>query len=347
MTARMGQGRQGALALALAASLGACGGSDTVSDPYAALAFGPIHIEPHSEDTGKCVSITLNNDEPLYVSTVELTTGPGFHHSNWLYVPEHSFAGPDGEWNCADRSYDQVAAGILGGVFFAQSTQSAHEVQSFPPGVVIKVPAHSKLVANIHLLNSGDEPLDLAPTMGFTTLPESEVTQQLASMDFEYHPLGLPPRKQSRFSIDCDIATRHQEVFGVPPDFKIYYALAHYHEWGTGLTLDAVRPDGTSSTIYSTTNNVGDTLGGRIEPAFDMTGFTRLRLTCDYYNDTDATIYYGNGGGEMCIFNAFSDSPHVWAGGALDPGVPGTPTDVNGVMSFTENCQVYSVEHAP
>src|SRR6185503_2833948 len=93
--------RIGVVALGLAAC-----SSDP--DPYAHQehAFGPITIPAHSEDTTKCVSISLHNAEPLYINQVELTTGPGFHHSNWLFVPEFSFPGPDGVWTCADRSYD-------------------------------------------------------------------------------------------------------------------------------------------------------------------------------------------------------------------------------------------------
>ena len=333
------------LGLALGASLLGCSSDDSV-DPNATqtLPFGPVAIAANSEDTSKCVALSLGNDEPIYVKQVELTTGPGFHHSNWLFVPEHSFPGPDGIFTCDDRSYDQVAAGILGGVFFAQSTQAAHEVQEFPAGVALKLPPKSKLVAQIHLLNTGDEPLTLEPTIAFTPMAAADVTNEMHSLTFEYHTLALPPRRQSRFTVDCEIAPRHLEAFGREPDFKIYYALAHYHEWATGLTFEAVRADGTAATIYSTENNVGDTLGGTIDPPFDMTGFTRVRLGCDYYNNTDGTIYYGNGLGEMCIFNAFTDSLHTWGGGALDNGDPGQPTDVNGVMSFTRNCQVYSVD---
>jgi hypothetical protein len=342
MTARMRTGL--GLALGLASLVGGCS-SDSV-DPYApqTLSFGPVAIDADSEDTSKCVALTLHNADPLFVKQVELTTGPGFHHSNWLFVPEHSFPGPDGIFTCDDRNYDQVAAGILGGVFFAQSTQSTHEVQTFPEGVALKLPAKSKLVASIHLLNTGDEPLSLDPTIAFTPMPAADVTTEMRSFAFEYHTLALPPRRQSRFSVECDIATRHIEAFGRPPDFKIYYALAHYHEWATSLTIDALRVDGSATTIYSTANNVGDTLGGTLDPPFDMTGFSKVRLSCDFYNNTDATIYYGNGMGEMCIFNAFTDSLHTWAGGALDNGDPGQPTDVNGVMSFTRNCQVYSVD---
>jgi hypothetical protein len=47
----------------------------------------------------------------------------------------------------------------------------------------------------------------------------------------------------------------------------------------------------------------------------------------------------------MCIFNAFSDSPYNWAGGALDSGDPGQPTTTaDGVLSFTHGCQVFAVE---
>lgn len=326
----------------VALGLAACSSPDPLAPQT--HAFGPITVEPNSEDTSKCVTITLHNEEPLYINQVELTTGPGFHHSNWLFVPEYSFAGPDGVWTCEERSYDQVAAGLLGGVFFAQSTQTPHEIQQFPDGVALKVPPKSKLVANIHLLNAGDEALTLQPTMGFTPIAEADAKTLMRSLDFEYHTLALPPRRQSRFSVECDIAERHQQAFGRAPDFKIYYALAHYHEWGTGLTLEALRADGTAATIFSTTTAVGDTLGGTIDPPFDMTGFAKLRLSCDYYNDTDSVIRYGNGTGEMCVFNAFSDSPHTWAGGALDNGDPGTPVDDGGVMHFSRKCQVYSVD---
>jgi hypothetical protein len=325
----------------------ACGSDDpppVTGNGSQTFEIGTITLPAHTEDLSQCVALTLHNTEEVYVNEVELTTGPGFHHSNWLWVPDHLFPGTDGVFPCKDRSYDQTAAGIAGGVFFAQSTQSTHEVQQFPDGVALKLPVGAKIVAQIHLLNSGDDALELTPTIGYKTIPLADVTTKLASVTFEYHPLALPAQKQSRFTVECDIGPRHQELFGTSPDFNVYYALAHYHEWGTRLLLEAVAPDGAAATIYSTESNVGDVLGGMITPPFSMAGYSKLRLTCDYYNDTTQTLRYGNGTGEMCIFNAFSDSPFNWAGGAIDNGDPGTPTDVDGVMSFTHACQVFAVE---
>ena len=322
--------------------------SCTSPDPYAVrtLAFGPYTLQPQEEVIDKCVQITLHNDEPVYINAVELTTGPGFHHSNWFFVPEHVFPGEDGTYTCDDRSFNLGAAAVLGGVFFAQSTQSTHEVQQFPTGMVIKLPPKTKLVAQIHLFNTGDEPLTITPKIAYTPLREADVTQTLAGVSFEYHPLSLPARMQSRFSVTCDLAPLHEMNLGVDPNFKMYYALAHYHKLGTQLAFEAVEPDGTAATIYSTQGRVGDTLGGRLEPPFDMTGYTKLRLTCDYYNNSDATVYYGNGAGEMCVFLAFSDSPRNWAGGSLDMENPdpGLGVNMGGVMTYTRSCQVFTTD---
>ncbi|HUS30703.1 MAG TPA: hypothetical protein VMZ53_19470 [Kofleriaceae bacterium] len=306
--------------------------------------FGPFSVPPGSEDTSKCVQITLHNADYLYVNTVELTTGPGFHHSNWFFVPEHVFAGDDGVFTCDDRSFNQATAGILGGVFFAQSTQSEHDVQQFPAGTVIEVPPHSKLVSTIHLLNTGEDPLELTPHIDVTPILKADVVTKLMSVVFEYHPIGIPAQKQSRVTVECEIGDKHQALLGRAPDFNMYYALAHYHKWGTRQTMEAVRPDGSATTIYSTGNSVGDSLGAMLDPTFSMSGYTKLRLSCDYLNNTDHTLYYANSGsGEMCVFLGFSDSTYIWSGGSLDEDpMPGT--DINGVMSFQRSCQVFAID---
>src|SRR5262245_60303752 len=76
--------------------------------------FGPFTIASHEEITQDCVQISLHNDKAMYVSSVELTTGTGFHHSNWFFVPETTFFGDDGTFTCADRAYSEPTAAIFG-----------------------------------------------------------------------------------------------------------------------------------------------------------------------------------------------------------------------------------------
>ena len=329
-------------ALGAVSALAACSGDD---DSHQVFAFGPFNLAAQEELTGTCVQITLNNSDAIFVNTVELTTGPGFHHSNWFFVPEHVFAGPDGAFRCVDRQFDVASAAAVGGVFYAQSTQSPHEIQAFPAGMAIPLRPRTKLIAQVHLLNRSDEALVITPNIAITKIPEAEVATKLAGISMEFHPLSLPPRKQSRFTVDCDLAPLHQMNLARDPDFNVYYTLAHYHQYGTRMLLEALTPSGAASTMYTTTNSIGDALGGPLTPPFAMPGNTRLRLTCEYYNNTDAYIYYGNGDGEMCVFLAFSDSAWLWGGGVLDETPdPMSGVDQGGVMTFTRNCQLFTRE---
>lgn len=335
--------------LVLLALVGACASDDP--NAKRTYDFGPFTIQPSQEVTGKCVQIDLHNASDLYINTIELTTGPGFHHSNWFYVPEHLYADQPSTFDC-DETAVTVTAAVNGGVLFAQSTQLAMQTQEFPPGVAIHIPPKSKLLAQIHLLNPGDSPLTLHPSITLTPLAPKDVTTQLAAISFENHALGLPPQMQSRFTVDCDLAPQwtslHQsgDEPSAAPDFHIYYALAHYHTLGTGLTLEAVKPDNTATQIFTTSNRVGDSLGGPIDPIFDMTGYTRLRFSCDYFNNTSATVPWGVGSNEMCVYLAFSDSKFNWGGGVPQDDAPGPGTNDNGVMTFTHGCQVFANDAA-
>ncbi|MBA3395736.1 MAG: hypothetical protein H0T89_24035 [Deltaproteobacteria bacterium] len=306
--------------------------------------FGPFTVAPGEEVIDDCVQITLGNTDYVYVNAVELTTGPGFHHSNWFFVPEFAFPGVDGTYKCDDRDFDQAVAAIHGGVLFAQSTQTPNETQQFPQGVVIKIPPRSKIVTQIHLLNPTDNTLQLTPDIKVTYVRAAEVTTTLTGVSFQNAALALPPNMASRFSVECDLAPKHEMLIGRPVDFKLYYALAHYHELGTGLSVEAVKPDGTTRAIYSTQSAVGEPLGGVLDPQFDMAGFTKLRFSCDFYNPRSTTVRWGVGEQEMCVFLAFSDSTYNWGGGVLERQPPQNPVLVGDTMTYTNPCVVFATD---
>src|SRR5688572_13660857 len=87
----------GVSALALAA---ACTSPDPVDPAPEPLThrFGPYTVAAGGEQYDKCVSWTLDNDEPIYANQIALATGAGFHHSNWFWVPDSEYAGDDGTW---------------------------------------------------------------------------------------------------------------------------------------------------------------------------------------------------------------------------------------------------------
>lgn len=310
------------------------------------LSFGPFDLAPGQEMTDLCVSTTLNNSQPIYVSSVELSSATGVHHSNWFWVPDYVFAGADGAWSCSERGYSEAVAGVKGGVLFAMSTQNTHEIQSFPDNAVIKIPPHARIVAGVHLLDPTDEPVRVPLDLTITPIRERDVTTVLAGLSFENMSIALPPHATSRFTLTCDLGPRHEALFGRPVDFKIYYALPHYHALGAGMTFEALRDtDGGSDVIWETTHTIGDSLGGPRDPVFDMTGHSKLRFSCTFANPRDATVKWGVGDQEMCIIVAYTDSQYTWGGGIPDVEDPGAGVTNAGVVDFTSTaCQVFTAD---
>ena len=346
--------RWGLIALVLAA----CGTDAQVSAVHA-YSFGPFDVDPNAEITDLCVQITLNNDTDWYVNKVELETGGGFHHSNWDFVPAEDpahgvigvFPGPDGVFKCADRNFDQAIGALKGGTLFAQSTQAANDVQQFPAGAALRIPKHSKLVSTIHLLNASDSPVHVTPKMTLTTIEYAAVDKLMAGLAFEDHALAIPPNKQSKFSVECDLSQSWTNLYNLKqvdspiPNFSIYYTLAHYHKTGTGMTVEAIKPDHTSTLVFETSSQIGDSLGEALDPPFDFTGYSGIRFSCSYYNNTDRPLTWGQGDEEMCAFLGFTDSTYLWGGGAVNDDDPaGDPTVVGNVMQYSHVCDIVTAQ---
>jgi hypothetical protein len=92
---------------------------------------------------------------------------------------------------------------------------------------------------------------------------------------------------------------------------------------------------------------IGDEMGGMLAPAFDMTGHSKVRLTCAYDNPGTNTVTWGNAAGEMCVAFAYTDSTAVWTAGVVDEGNPGPSVMDNGVRVFTApQCSVIDADNS-
>jgi hypothetical protein len=312
-------------------------GSD--GDSTRTFHFGPFDLDPGSEQTDLCVAVTLHNKAPIYVGSIEMAGAPGIHHSNWFWVPNNGrwIDFPEGAFSCSagdgTRPFDQQAATFDGGVLFAQSTQAYDEVQAFPPGAAIRIEPDARIIANLHLLNASDAPIQVPLDLTLTPLDERDVTTVLAGFAMENFAIALPPHQMSKFNIECDLS---QNPGALPWNFRFFHALAHYHKLGVGLSFEAIRDsDGGVDTIWTTANHIGDELGGMLDPPFDLTGHSKIRLSCAYDNQSDQTITWGNGDGEMCIAFAYTDAGYAWTAGIITEGDPGPSVVNGGVVEFT------------
>jgi len=292
--------------------------------------FDPVVVDPGA-DAYWCQSWTLDNDKPLYVTKVRQFNDGGWHHSNWFFVPDDQY-GEDGLWKCRDRGFEEVSAGIEGGVIFAQSTQSPEEVQAFPEGSALVVPARSKIIGNAHLLNVAASQLETTLTMGIQAIEEEEVETKLRLFTLRNTDIVIPPGGQSRMIQTCDIGQ------WAPKPFNFHYVLAHYHQWGNYFRVSFVHDDGSETTILEL-DNVGDHLGHTIDPPISSLGTGKIKYECGYNNTTDRELHWGNKGEEeMCVLFGYTDADLTIAAYPED-NVPVELDPEGGIRMFDIPCE--------
>jgi hypothetical protein len=286
------------------------------------LAFPAITVDAGEEVDWVCQSITLGNEDRLWVNSVIMDSGPSWHHANWFFVPDTMYEGPDGTWPCDERDYDPLQAAAVGGVFFAQSTQVSHDEQTFVAGAAFSIPPNSRIVGDVHLVNATGSPIDTAISLTMHMLRDSDVGVRLKPMSLIYQDLHLPPQASSRLTGNCPANG------GNLLDFRVYYVLPHYHSMGTGFTLDTFGGPLGDVRVYETSQTIGARLGGTLDPPLDVSGSTGARFSCDFTNPLTTPVTWGNRDGEMCMFLAYTDSDRTWAGGVFDGNaVVGTAGD--------------------
>jgi hypothetical protein len=275
----------------------------------------PVHsTTAGQEELGYCRSWTLNNATELWVNAVELDQDESSHHSNWLFVPDDKFAGPDGDWPCSSRSYDQLTAALEGGVLYAQSTQATHEVQKFPNAAAVRIPPYSRIISDIHILNATQQTVTGHARLSLYVLSPSELKTKLAPFHLGFTTLDIPPLGSSRNTASCDIYSAFENAFGHAPDGKLYYILPHYHALGYHFFVKHVAGPRDGQTFFDSMGAVGEARGRAFDPPLDLTGDEGLAFGCDFDNPTPDTVNWGFGNQEMCELLGFTDSPLVWDG---------------------------------
>lgn len=290
------------------------------------LDLPPIEVDPGQELSFLCQSYTLENERPLYINAVHMQTGPTWHHSNWFFVPEDVYDGPDGTWNCAERDFDTLESGLIGGVLFAQSTQATAETQRFPEGAGVVIPPRSRIVGEVHLLNASDTSVSSNITLELETLTADEFTTPLHAATLLYTDLDMPARQRSRFSTSCDLA----EAYGGALDMRVYYVLPHYHALGEDLRIELMGGPNDGQVLYENASPIGEPLGGMLDPPIALNGADGVRFGCTFNNTSDAPVGWGIGDQEMCVALAFVDGPIKWAAGVQrDTAQVGSEDGVN------------------
>jgi len=339
-----------ALACLLSASLLGCASEEPIAeiapcDPATESCtlhhdFGQYVIEAGTEIDGVCMSWTLDNDEEVWVNAVATENDGMFHHSNWFFVPDTSFTQPDGHWNCWEAGFSEVAAAVIGGVLYAQSTQVLGEEQRFLPGAAVRIPPRSRIIAYAHLLNTTAETVSTEMRVDLATIPADEVDVRLLPFRLDYIDLQIPALSQARFGGSCDIAATYETNVGEPFELKLHWMLPHYHALGDYFSLRLAGGDRDGEMVFELDGVYGEPLGHRFDEPFDVaaSGAHGLEFTCGYTNHTEVEVGYGIGDQEMCVMLGFAESGMLFDG--LIDTSDSLEVDGDGVTHGSGPCRV-------
>ncbi|EDM73595.1 hypothetical protein PPSIR1_12413 [Plesiocystis pacifica SIR-1] len=314
--------------------------------------FGPVTLAPFQE-ISNCVQWTVDNDAAVYVQAVTLNNHGYFHHSNWFAVPEHHYAGPDGFFDCEERSFEETSASVLGPVLFAQSTQSFSETQRTQDGAVIKIPRRHKVIATTHLLNVGPAEVETELAMSLELVHPSLVETQLSPMRLTYLDLDIPAQQRSRFTGACEhFGQQHSQVS--PQPIVLHHALAHFHGLGESFELSAVGGElGTPNplwpifeTLFELEGFTGDSLGKRFDPPVSLEGIEQLRFGCGFDNWRDVNVGWGIGDQEMCVMLALVEADYI-PDVSVVGGTEAVGQDADGVIEFEGPCAFLALPKSP
>ncbi len=166
----------------------------------------------------------------------------------------------------------------------------------------------NELMINVHYLNTGSTPIMANVSITLTPAKAGVVQTHVGSLFLSQGNMNVPASATVQNPYDS-AATWNGS--GVASSYSIFTSWSHMHRWGLKLSAKT----GTS-TFYTETNwdspNLYIHAPGMPEPAtatgpttaVQMTGNPSISWDCSYYNDTGATLTFGDSAltNVMCIY---------------------------------------------
>jgi hypothetical protein len=298
------------LGLCLCLGLGACsGGSDPVPGVTDAgsdaapdippgtfqVEWGPLTVAPGTEDV-RCVVMRLGNQLPAKIHQIHNELGALSHHYIIYTSPE-----TEEQLEPAPCSSIQNLIDPSNGLPL-MITQKAEELLTLPDGVAFVFEAEQMLRLELHYINASDQPVDAHVVSTFTSIAESQF-QHAADLLF----IGNP---------DIEIPAGESMTLGptyIPmyPDFtdaKFFGFTGHQHQWGTNVTVAMAEGElGPDNLVYDLPDfNWDEPETVYHDPPLSFPAGGGFRFTCDWTNQSNSTVGFGEGvNDEMCFFWAY------------------------------------------
>ena len=284
------------------------GNPPLVGDKYT-LTWGPVTVAAHVENT-QCVILKLGNPSEIKVHQMHNVLGPGSHHVI-VYKDDMDTVEKTTPFDCQPFTGALNTTGMVAPMMITQRTD---DPLTLPDGVAYTLKANQMIRLEMHYINSGDDPITAMATSEFYGADPATIHNEANILFIGTADVSLPPNAMTtvnefftptRASLNLDNA-------------KFFAITGHTHKLGVDMQVSLAATNGGPKTpIYAPQPfQWSEPTTAVFQPnEFQVPSGGGFDFTCKYYNNTAATVKFGeSANNEMCFFWAYyypSQGAHV------------------------------------
>jgi hypothetical protein len=257
------------------------------------MTWGPLTVPAGSEST-QCVIKSLGNDTEIRVNEFNNELGATSHHFIVYRIPADTPEQPE-PFPC------QPFTDILDGAPL-MITQKASDTLNLPDGVAYTLEPDQKIRLEMHYINATDSDQELGATATFRTIPEGRFEHEADFIFVGDVDINIPPNTS---------ATVGPTFLEIPPAMygvNFFAITGHTHQWGTDVRVGTMpAAGGQESMVYDVEPfNWDEPETVTHAPAFTVPDGGGFNFSCEYNNQSNSTVGFGEGANdEMCFFWAY------------------------------------------
>jgi hypothetical protein len=196
-----------------------------------------------------------------------------------------------GVWDCDDGAWQTHDRGSY---YEAQEPQARRDL---PVGVAHKFLPGEVVILQAHYVNTTDADLDAHVQLTLHTIDPARVVHEAGSIIFSDLNIMILPHSRARVSMTCTL----------PQDMYPVLLWSHMHKRGVNFVAESDDPDAASvlGPLYAESNWSEPVPREFPDPAVVLSKGSHITFTCDYENDSDRMLKFGNSAetNEMCILH--------------------------------------------
>jgi hypothetical protein len=281
-------------------SSGAAWAPPPATTGYTRLVAETIASVPPGGDVTHCQYLAAPADRDMDILGVLGYQSQYIHHATaFEYTPKaDEKVGNDFPCMGSEFSGDPSSLSQIGPFLGAVGVGGQASSSSLPAGVVFRHKMGKGIMLSIHVLNTGDTPVDGNAVLDMNMV-EADPTRTIATMFANVTTnVTLPAAQQTTSVVDCVVAS----------DLPFLMMGNHMHEYGVKAFTQIIHPDGTTEDMHTDDTWSSDQSFNPIYSHFPLatplvvhTGDT-IRTSCTWNNPTSAAILFPR---EMCTASGF------------------------------------------